>query len=279
MIVIGAIAEILKREGVKFLSCYPTTPLSETAAAAGIRPIVCRQERVGVGIADGLSRVCNGRPVGVFAMQFGPGAENAYSGVATAYADSAPLLLFPMGYPKEKSGVQPHFNSVKSYESVTKWVEQINSAKRVSEIMRRAFSLLKMGRPGPVMLELPTDVAEEELDVSVLNYEPVASTTSAGDARDVEAAARVLVTARNPVIHAGQGVLYAEASGELQELAELLQAPVMTTLAGKSAFCEDHPLSLGAGSSVMTRPVYHFLTKADVLFGIGCSFTKHKPVH
>ena len=81
---IDAITEILKRQGVEYLSCFPTTPVIEAAAAAGIRPIVCRQERVGVGIADGFSRVTNGERMGVFAMQYGPGAENAYSGAATA---------------------------------------------------------------------------------------------------------------------------------------------------------------------------------------------------
>ena len=85
---VDAVAEILKREGVEYLPCFPTTPVIEACAAAGIRPIVCRQERVGVGIADGYSRITNGRKPGVFACQYGPGAENAYSGVATAFSDS-----------------------------------------------------------------------------------------------------------------------------------------------------------------------------------------------
>ena len=101
MKVVDAIAEILKREGVKYLPCYPTTSTIEAAAAAGIRPIVCRQERVGMGIADGFSRVSNGRPVGVFTMQYGPGAENAYPGVARDvsgnYADMARAMG---GYPE-----------------------------------------------------------------------------------------------------------------------------------------------------------------------------------
>ena len=101
MIVVDAIAEILKRESVEHLSCYPTTPLIESAAAIGIRPIICRQERVGVGIADGFARVRNGRPPSVFAMQYGPGAENAYPGVATAYSDSTPMLLLPLGHPRQ----------------------------------------------------------------------------------------------------------------------------------------------------------------------------------
>ncbi|MBI4233602.1 MAG: thiamine pyrophosphate-requiring protein [Chloroflexi bacterium] len=272
---IDAIVEVLKREGVEFLSCFPTTPLIEAAAAAGVRPIVCRQERVGVGIADGFSRVANGRRIGVFAMQYGPGTENAFAGVATAYADSTPVLLLPLGYPRSQAGVWPHFSSPRSYETVTKWVEQVNSPERVPEILRRAFSRLRMGRPGPVMLEVPADVALEEVKEEVFVYEPIKPARAGGDPRDVDEAARALVEARSPVIHAGHGVLYAEATAELVELAELLQAPVMTTLAGKSAFPEDHPLSLGTGAAVLTGPVLHFLRRADVLFGVGCSFTRH----
>ena len=275
MNVVEAIAEIMKREGVRYLSCYPTTPLIEAAAAAGIKPIVSRQERVGVGIADGFSRVSNGRPVGVFTMQYGPGAENAFSGVATAYSDSVPMLVVPLGHPTERAGVVRYFNSARAYGPVTKSVEEVNSASRVSDIMRRAFSQLRMGRPGPVMVEVPADVAQQEVDESVLDYEPVKFTCAAGDPRDIDEAARVLVEARCPLIHAGQGVLYAEATQELVKLAELLQAPVMTTLVGKSAFPEDQPLSLGTGSGTMTGPVVHFMRKADVVLGIGCSFSQH----
>src|SRR6201996_4083879 len=86
MQVMDAISEILKREGVKTLFCFPTTPIIEAAVAAGLRPIICRQERVGVHMADGCARVQNGRPPGVFAMQYGPGAENAFAGIASAYS-------------------------------------------------------------------------------------------------------------------------------------------------------------------------------------------------
>ena len=273
MKVLDAIAEILKREGVEFLSCYPSTPMIDAAAVAEIKPVVCRQERVGVGIADGYSRISNGRRIGVFAMQFGPGAENAFSGVATAYSDSVPLLLLPLGHSSDRAGVKPYFSSVRSYDAVTKWVERINVAEQVPEIMRRAFSLLRMGKPGPVMLEIPADIVDKE--VESFDYQPVKTTRAAGNPQDVAEAARVLVEAQNPVIHAGHGVLYAEAWDELLELAELLQAPVMTTMMGKSAFPENHPLSLGTGARVVTEPVFHFLVKADVVFGIGCSFSRH----
>ena len=275
MRVIDAIVEIMKREGVRYLPCYPTPSLIEAAAVAGIRPILARQERVGVGIADGFSRISNGRPVGVFTMQYGPGAENAFPGVATAYSDSVPLLLLPQGNPTDRAGVSPHFSSTRVFGPVTKSVEEVNVARRVPQIMRRAFSHLKMGRPGPVMVEVPADVALEEVDESAFIYQPVKATCSIGNPKDVDEAARALIEAHCPVLYAGQGVLYAEATEELMELAELLQAPVMTTLVGKSAFPEDHPLSLGTGGATMTGPVVHFVRKADVLFGIGTSFTRH----
>ena len=273
---IEAISEILKREGVEYLSCFPTTPVIEAAAAAGIRPIVCRQERVGVGIADGYSRVTDGEVPGVFAMQYGPGAENAYPGVATAYSDSTPILLLPLGEPRERQGISPHFNSVTNYAGVTKYVEQINTPARTTQIMRRAFAGLHQGRVGPVMVEIPSDVALEEVDESAFFWSGrVRPLVSQGNPSDVEAAARALCGARYPVIHAGQGVLYAKAYDELIELAELLQVPVMTTLLGKSAFPETHPLALGSGSGVMSGPVYHFVRRSDVIFGIGCSLTRH----
>jgi len=276
MKVVEAIAEILKREGVEFLSAYPTTPLIDAVAATGIRPVLCRQERVGVGIADGFTRTANGRRTGVFAMQYGPGAENAFPGVATAYSDSVPMLVLPLGHQRDRAQVFPLFSSARTYASVTKWVETLNLPEQVPEVMRRAFNLLKMGRPGPVMVEIPADVAVAEVGEAALNYKPVKATCSSGNPRDVEAAARVLVQARKPVVHAGQGVMYAEACGDLLELAELLQAPVMTTLEGKSAFPEDHPLSLGTGGGgVMSGPSYEFLSQADLVFGIGCSFTRH----
>jgi len=276
MKIIEAISDILQREGVEFLSTYPTTPLIDAAAAIGIRPILCRQERVGVGIADGFTRITNGKRIGAFAMQYGPGAENAFPGVATAYSDSVPMLILPLGHQRDRAQIFPLFSAARTYASVTKSVETLNQPEQVSEVMRRAFNLLKMGRPGPVMVEIPADVALAEVDNAIVHaYRIVKPTCPAGNPQDIAAAAQVLLQARRPVINAGQGVLYAEASAELVELAELLQIPVMTTLEGKSAFPEDHALSLGAGGGVMAGPVYHFLRQADVVLAIGTSLTKH----
>lgn len=273
---IDAIAEILKREGVQYLSCFPTTPVIEACAAAGIRPVICRQERVGVGIADGYSRVTNGRPPGVFAMQYGPGAENAYSGVATAFSDSVPTLLLPLGHPRERQGVFPMFDSIESFASVTKHRERLNLSQSTSQVMRRAINALYTGRPGPALVEIPADVALEEVSEEAFYWGGnVRRAASQADDADVAAAARALCAATYPVIHAGQGALYAEATDELVELAELLSVPVMTTLLGKSGFPEQHPLALGSGSGVMNGAVYHFVRRADVIFGVGASFTKH----
>src|SRR5919108_966479 len=173
MKIVDAIAEILKREGVSFLSAYPTTPVIDATAAAGIRSVLCRQERVGVGIADGFTRITNGRRIGVFAMQYGPGAENAFPGVATAYSDSTPILLLPLGHQRDRAQVFPLFSSARTYASVTRAVETLNLADEVPEVMRRAFNLLKNDRPGPVMVEVPADVALEEVSDSALQYTAV----------------------------------------------------------------------------------------------------------
>lgn len=275
MRVVDAIADILKREGVDFLSCYPTTILIEACAAIGIRPLLCRQERVGVDIADGYSRVSNGKRNGVFAMQYGPGAENAFPGIATAYSDSAPILILPLGHPREQSQVFPNFRSSRTYESVTRNVEELLMPSQVGEAMRRAFSLLRMGRSGPVMIEIPSDVATADPGTGWHAYRPVNVARAAGDPSDIDAAARALVAAQRPMVYAGQGVLYAEATPELVELSELLQAPVVTTLEGKSAFPEDHALACGAAGIAMSGPVVHALGDSDVLFAVGAGLTRH----
>lgn len=276
---VDAIARIMKAECIDYLSCFPTTPLIEAAAEAGIRPIICRQERVGVGIADGYSRVKNGRPPGVFAMQYGPGAENAFPGIATAYSDSTPLLLLPLGHTRQQDRLLPLFSSLRTYESVTKSVEQMNTEGRVADVMRRAFASLRNGRPGPLMVEIPADLTDATVDSSIVDsYRPVPTVLSQADPEDVEKAAQTLLSADRPLIIAGAGVLYAEATQELVQLAEFLQIPVMTTMEGKSAISELHLLALGSGSGVMSDPVLEFLRNADVVLVIGSSMTPHSMV-
>ncbi|HXX36911.1 MAG TPA: thiamine pyrophosphate-requiring protein, partial [bacterium] len=266
-----AVAEILKREGVTFLVGYPVNPIIEAAAVADIRTIIIRQERTGLHMADAVSRVSSGRTVGVFAMQHGPGAENSFGGVVQAYGDSVPIVVLPAGYPRRLTNVPPNFSAALNYRHVTKWCEQVLLAREAPAAMRRVFTQVRTGRPRPVLVEFPTDVLEEELP-GPLTYRAVAGARTAPDPEAVDRVAGILVEAARPVVYAGQGVHYARAWRALRELAEWLGAPVTTSLQGKSAFPETHPLSLGSGGRSVPLPVHEFLRDADVLFGIGCSF-------
>ncbi len=270
---VDLIAEILKREGTEFLAAYPMTPLIDACAKVDIRPILCRQERVGMAIADGFSRTTNGKRLGVFAMQHGPGTENAFPGAAQAFSDNVPVLLIPGGEPQTKAFVSPNFRAVENFGNVTKWQAEMNAVERIPLLMRRAFYQLRTGKGGPVLLEVPRNIWDEEFDGD-LDYTPVEGNTTAPSPAEVEQVARVLLDADSPVVHAGQGCLYAEVWDELQEFAELLQAPVMTTMPGKSGFPEDHRLSLGAASGATTGAVWHFFNKADLVFAIGASLTR-----
>src|SRR5207302_1385271 len=145
-------------------------PVIEAAAKADIRPVLCRQERVGVGIADGYARVKNGKMLAVFCMQYGPGAENAFPGVATAYSDSTPMLLLPLGHPRDRAQVFPLFSSARTYASVTNSVETISVGSQVADVMRRATSRMRMARPGPTMGELPADALNEDVTGPTLQY-------------------------------------------------------------------------------------------------------------
>jgi acetolactate synthase I/II/III large subunit len=267
----AAVAEILKREGTEILIGYPVNPIIEAAAVADIRTIIIRQERTGLHMADGFSRVSSGKRVGVFAMQHGPGTENAFGGIAQAYGDSVPIVVLPGGYPRRLTNIPPNFNAALNFRHISKWIEQVPFADVIPHALRRAFTQVRNGRPRPVVVEIPTDVFQEDVP-EPLDYQPVLVTRSAPDRLAVSEVAQVLVEAKRPVIYAGQGVHYAQAWPELRELAELLAAPVTTSLEGKSAFPETHPLSLGSGGRSMPKPVHDFLRNSDVIFGIGCSF-------
>jgi thiamine pyrophosphate-dependent acetolactate synthase large subunit-like protein len=268
-----AIAEILKREGVEIIFGYPVNHILEYAARAGIRPIIVRQERIGLHMADAMSRLTSGQKIGVFAMQHGPGAENAFGGVAQAYGEAVPILVLPQGYARRIAFVQPNFNSVLNMRGVTKSAEPILASAEIPNIFRRAFTRLKSGRGAPVLIEVPADIYDEEVP-EPLAYTPATMPRVGPDPEAVRTVARRLTEAKRLVIYAGQGVHYACAWAELKRLAELLAAPVTTSLGGKSAFPENHMLALGSGGNAIPATVHHFLHEADLIFGIGCSFTK-----
>ncbi|MGI9428095.1 MAG: thiamine pyrophosphate-binding protein, partial [Bythopirellula sp.] len=266
------IAEILKREGTEYLFCFPTTPIIDACSEAGIRPLVARQERVAGNMADGFSRMTNGRRMGVCSFQAGAGAENCFSGITQAFTDSSPVLFVIGQWDLPVADLSPHFNSPRNYRHATKWAERTPTPAMTETYLRKSYSLLRSGRPRPVLLELCRDMAQES--APELSYAPPPRFRSAADPTAVEQAVTLLLEAERPVIWAGQGVLYAEASGELSELAERLGAPVTTTLLGKSAFNERHPLALGTASFSKTAMVAAALEEADVLFSVGASLSR-----
>ncbi|HXR51593.1 MAG TPA: thiamine pyrophosphate-requiring protein [Steroidobacteraceae bacterium] len=268
-----AMAEILKREGVKYLFGYPRNALLDAAAKKDIRTIIVRQERTGLHMADAVSRITRGKIIGAFCMQHGPGAENAYGGVAQAYADSIPILVVPQGYARKNMYLPYNYNSTLQMRGISKHNEPILIGAETPHVMRRAFTQLRNGRPQPVVVEVPFDAFLDEVP-EPLDYTPVYASKSAADPEQVVKAAKIIADAKKLVIHAGQGVHWADAYKELQELAELLGAPVSTSLPGKSTFNERHPLSLGSGGHGISGQLWKFVNDADVIFGIGCSFTE-----
>ena len=269
----GIVAEILRREGTEFLSCYPRNPLIEACAALDIRPILCRQERVGVGLADGYTRIKRGKRNGVFAAQAGPGIENAFPGVAQAFAENVPLLVIPAGLPLARQYVRPVFRAADVYRPITKWSAMAHSVQELPDLMRRAYHAMRSGKGGPVLIEIPAEVWEAEY-AGEFDYAPVPVQRAAPDPGAIETAVRMLLKARAPLLLAGQGVLYADASDRLTALAELIPAPVITTNPGKSAIAENHLLALGASTRSRPKMVTHFMANADLVLAIGSSLTR-----
>jgi thiamine pyrophosphate-dependent acetolactate synthase large subunit-like protein len=269
----AAIAEIMKREGVDILAAYPVNHLIEHAAALDIRPIIVRQERIGLHMADAISRLTSGGKLGAFCMQHGPGTENAYGGIAQAYSESIPILVVPGGFPRRTAQVGANYYATREMRGISKSAESITTPAEVVNVMRRAFSHLRNGRGGPALVEVPQDLWNEEVP-EPLAYKPVVATRCGPDPDAVRDTAKLLANAKRPVIYAGQGVHWAKAWKQLRALAEHLAAPVVTSLEGKSAFPETHALSLGSGGVAVPKTVRYFLDHADVIFGIGCSFTE-----
>jgi acetolactate synthase-1/2/3 large subunit len=269
------VAEVMKREGVDLLLTYPLNALTERCAEVNIRPIVVRQERIGVHMADAISRLTSGDKVGVFACQEGPGIENAFGAVAQAYSEGVPMVVFPSG---GGSFIRPAFNATMNFQHITKHAEIVTAANQVLPALRRAFTMARNGRPGPVLIEFAGGASlgsavQGTTNVAEIDYTPSRRILTAPDPKDVDAAAAALIAAKSPLIYAGQGVHYGKAWAELKAVAELLEAPVCSSLEGKSAFPENHPLALGSGGPTMSRAVDVYVQESDLVFGAGASFS------
>ncbi|MBT3555201.1 MAG: thiamine pyrophosphate-requiring protein [Chloroflexi bacterium] len=269
-----AIAKILKQEGVEWMACFPANPLIEAIAKEGIKPFVFRQERGGIMAADGFSRMmATEGKFGVFACQGGPGIENAFGGIAQASSEGVPIIFLPDGPGVGVTPTSPNFSGPDNFRFITKWAQSVTHAERIPGQMRQALSIMKNGRPGPVMLEMQRDVMGDEVS-NLDDFRSPQRYVAAPDKSDLRAAVKKLLAAKKPVIWAGQGVLYAGAAAKLTELAELTQIPVITTMPGKSAIDERHPLSLGAANKSAPKGVWEWLKSSDVLLAIGASLTK-----
>jgi len=272
---VNGFARILKAEGIPWVSCYPTSPVNNALGEEGVPILMMGEERFAVAVADAFSRVTCGKQIGACTVMAGlnaAGIQMAFGAVAQAWEDSSPVLVIAEGVGAGATR-HTHFDMAGAFKSVTKWVGEIDRAELVPDYLRRAFTHLRSGRPGPVLLLIPRDLGEYDTDEHP--YTPVKGWRSGPDPDDVTAAIKTLLAAKSPLLHVGEGVYYADATAELVKFAELAQVPVTTTLKAKGAFPENHPLSVGVRGS-MTE---HFLRKADVLFSIGSSLFPNRFSH
>ncbi|HEX2828281.1 MAG TPA: thiamine pyrophosphate-dependent enzyme [Burkholderiales bacterium] len=271
----NGVARILKAEGVKWISCYPTSPINNALGEEGVPIYMMGEERFGIAVADAFSRVTCGRQIGVCTAMAGlnaAGIQMAYGAIAQAWEDSSPVLIMVEGLARGASR-HTHFDIAQAFKPVTKWVGEIDRADLVPDYMRRAFTHLRSGRPGPVLLVVPRDLGEYDEDQ--VPYTPVKGWRSGPDPDDVKAAIQALRAAKDPLLYVGEGVYYADATQELLQFAELAHVPVLTTLKGKGTFPENHPLSLGVRGSLAA----HYLEKCDLLFAIGSSLFPNRFSH
>src|ERR671914_991565 len=275
-----AVIHALEKEGVSYITGFSGGGLAPLWPALResktITAFATRHERLGVEVADGYARATG--KVGVAMTGTGPGATNTLTGIAGCYADNIPVLLLMGQHPLRNLGKEYQQEVSSSiFDTLVKWKGTFTRVDEIPGIMRRAFTALRSGSPGPVVLEMPQDVLAAEADDQALRYEPVGpGRKSAPDPRDIEKAADILVQANFPILNAGGGALWADAADEVKELAELLSMPVATTLMGKSVFPEDHPLSLGGGvyprSRYASGPALQINRKADAVLAVGNSF-------
>ena len=269
------IARILKQEGVEWVSTFPVCHVNNALGQEGIPMVMMRDDRYAVALADAFSRINAGSRIGVCTFQGGvnaAGLQVAYAGMAQAYEDGSPVLCITDGVPIGATE-NSQFDVTSSLKSVSKWYGYLDQPQRLSEFMRRAFTMLRTGRPGPVVLAIPD--ADALYDETADPYFPVKGWKSAPNPEDVTAAVELLLNAQDPLIYAGEGVIYAGASAELKSFVELANTPVITMLKAKGAFPEDHPLFVG----VRGDQVDHYLNKSDLVLAVGSSLSPGRFSH
>ena len=276
------IAQCLKQEGVTkvFGQCGHTNyALIDACHRLDIEYVSFRHEQLAAHAADAYYRVSH--KLAVLNVHLSPGLTNALTGVVTAAADSTPMVIFAGNTPSYHQAREPHqgirFHADASqgdiFRPICKRVWRVDAAKFLADVLPRALNLSQTGRPGPVLIDVPMDVFSQQIDVQVdtLARRPEYDRSVAPD-DGIADAARLLASAERPVVFAGNGVLLSEATDELRQLAETLSTPVATTLMGKGAFPEGHPLALGMSGIWGTAVANATTHGADVVLAVGTAF-------
>ncbi len=274
-----AIVASLEAEGVEVVFGYPGGQAIRIYDAlydsTQLRHVLARHEQGAVHMADGYARA-TGRP-GVAIVTSGPGATNTVTGIATAYMDSVPLVVITGQVPRPVIGTDSFQESdiVGITMPVVKHSYLLQSTDELTTTMREAFHIASTGRPGPVLIDVPSDLAGSMMtfeypdEVNIPSYKP----TYRGNAKQIRAAAKLIEAAERPVLYVGGGIVSSEASPELIRLAELMQIPVVTTLMGKGAFPSSHPLCLGPVGMHGAKYSNLAMTESDLIIASGARFS------
>ena len=287
-----AVVDILNSEGVKFVSTLPgddILPLFDALHQNGRLPLILtRHEQATVYMADGYARSTG--EVGVAMVTKGPGRCNAFTAIVNAFTDCVPLVVI-FGHSSRKQlakGMLQEVPYLDTFQTMAKWTFSVPSPERIPEVFRRAFTLARSGRPGPVIIEIPQDISMAQAEIPP--YFKTRRVRYGPDPDDVDKLIELLQQAKRPLIYVGRGALWSGATDALVKVAEAYALPVMATLPAKGAMPEDHPLCLGLGG--YPRAVYStgqsrkFAEEADLVIALGCSFRQHatstwlpKPAH
>lgn len=274
----GILLETLKREGVEVLFGYPGGSVidiyHELPEHPQLRHILVRHEQGAVHAADGYARASG--KVGVCLVTSGPGATNTVTGIATAYADSIPLVILTGQVPTALIGNDAfqEVDIVGITRQCTKHNFLVKDVTRLARVLREAFHLARSGRPGPVLVDIPKDIQQTACEfvwpeeVKLRNYRPTVSVNR----NQLRHGMDVLMTSQKPVILAGGGVITSNGAAELQSLAHRMHAPVTSTLMGLGAFPGDDPLWLGMLGMHGTFAANKAISEADVILAVGVRF-------
>jgi acetolactate synthase-1/2/3 large subunit len=273
-----AIIRLLEEEGVEYIFGIPGGSITKIYDVlydrSKIKHVLVRHEEAASFMVDAYARV-TGKP-SVCLAHVSAGAANLVIGVAAAYLDSIPMIALTGQVRTQYSGrgAQMEFDNVQLFQPITKWSVKVPSADKIPEIFRTAFRIIGSARPGPVHINIPVDIQEDELYFDERYQKSVGSIgVMEGDPRLIRDAAELLTTAEKPLIWAGGGVIASGASGQVQRLADILNCPVATSYNGRGSIPENHVLSLGRTGQYTPSFVHDFVADADVILAVGFRFT------